>query len=146
MTLKSVFAAAVAAALCSTMAFAAEPQEVRQQMMKETGAAFGALGAIAKGQKPYDEATVKASLEKLAAVAKDFPNHFPKGSETGFETEASIKIWEDPAGFKADADKLEAAVQTAMATPPTDQAGVAAAVGAIGPNCGACHQAFRLKR
>ena len=38
--------------------------------------------------------------DKLAEVSKDFPNHFPKGSETGFESEASIKIWQDNAGFR----------------------------------------------
>ncbi len=146
MKLKSAFAALVAAALCSTMAIAAEPQEVRQQEMKDMGAAMGALSAIAKAQKPYDAAVVKTSLDKIAEVAKDFHNHFPKGSETGFETEASIKIWEDSTGFKAANDKLAADVATVLASVPADAAGVGAAVGTIGANCAACHQAYRVKR
>lgn len=144
MMLKSAFAAAVLAALCSTTALAAEPQEIRQQQMKEVGGAFGALGAIAKGQRPYDAATVQASLDKLAEVSRDFPNHFPKGSETGFESEASIKIWQDNAGFKAAADKFAADV--ASLSVPADQPGVAALVGKVGENCAACHQSFRVKR
>lgn len=146
MKLKSAIAAALVAALCSTAALAAEPQEIRQQEMKETGAAFGALGAIAKGQKPFDAEVVKASLDKLAEISKDFHNHFPKGSETGFESEASIKVWEDEAGFKAANDKFAADVAAVLASAPADQAGVGAAVGTIGANCGACHQTFRVKR
>lgn len=146
MKLKPAFAALLVAGLCSAAAQAAEPQEVRQQLMKETGAAFGELNAIAKGQKPFDETVVKTSLDKLATVGNELPDLFPKGSETGFETEASIKIWQDPAGFKAASDKLEADVQTVLAKLPGDQAGVGAAVGAIGANCGACHQTYRVKR
>lgn len=146
MSMKSVFSAVLVAALCSTAALAAEPQEVRQQLMKENGAAFGALAAIAKGQKPYDAATVKASLDKLSEVSKDFHDYFPKGSETGFESEASIKVWEDSAGFKAANDKYVADIQSVAANPPADQAAVASAVGVIGANCGACHQTFRVKR
>lgn len=146
MKLKSVFAAVMAAALCSAAAFAAEPQEVRKLLMKENGAAIGALSAIAKGQKPYDAAVVKSSLDKLEAVGKDFHNHFPKGSETGFESEASIKVWEDSAGFKAANDKFAADVASVAAKPPTDQASVGAALGVLGANCASCHQAFRVKR
>jgi len=146
MKLKSAFAALFAAAICSTVAIAAEPQEIRQQEMKDTGAAFGALSAIAKGQKPFDAAVVKTSLDKISEVSKDYHNHFPKGSETGFETEAGIKIWEDAAGFKAANDKFAADVATVLASAPTDAAGVGVAVGTIGANCAACHQAYRVKR
>ena len=58
-----------------------EPQAVRQAQMKQIGASVGALGAIAKGEKPYDADTVKKALSTIAADAKDFPNHFPAGSE-----------------------------------------------------------------
>ena len=146
MNFKPVLAAALVAAFCSSTVMAAEPQEVRQQEMKAGGEAFGAMAAIAKGQKPYDAAVVKASLEKLAEVSKDFHNLFPKGSETGYESEASIKIWEDSAGFKAANDKFAADVASVLAALPADQAGVTAAVGTIGANCGACHQTYRVKR
>ncbi|MCX8998510.1 cytochrome c [Rhizobiaceae bacterium BDR2-2] len=146
MTMKPAFAVILAAALCSTAALAAEPQEIRQQQMKETGAAFGALNAIARGQRPFDEATVKASLDKLAEISKDFRNHFPRGSETGFESEAGIRIWQDEAGFAAANDKFAADVEAVLAHAPADQDGVRAAVGTIGANCGACHESFRVRR
>ncbi|MGG7517215.1 c-type cytochrome [Allorhizobium undicola] len=123
-----------------------EPQVVRAGLMKKAGGALGAMAAIAKGEKPYDAATVKTSLTTLQDVAKAFPEQFPKGSETGFNTEASPKIWENMDDFKAHAKKLETAAATQLATLPADQAGVGAAVKAIGGTCGECHQIYRLKR
>lgn len=130
-----------------SMASAAdEPQVVRAAMMKKVGGAMGALAGIAKGEKPYDAAVVKASLTTMQDVAKHFPDQFPKGSETGFNTEASPKIWEDMATFKTKAKALETAATTQLAALPADQAGVAAAIKAIGGTCGDCHQSFRLKK
>ncbi|HBF31699.1 cytochrome c [Rhizobium sp.] len=123
-----------------------EPQVVRAGMMKKMGGAMGALAGIAKGDKPYDAAVVKASLTTMQDVAAHFPDQFPKGSETGFNTEASPKIWEDNAAFKAKAKALETAAAAQLAALPADQAGVGAAIKAVGGACGDCHQAFRLKK
>ena len=76
---------------------------------------------------------------------KTFPDHFPAGSETGHETEASPKIWENMDDFKAKADKLPADAEGLLAQLPADKVGVGAAVKALGADCGACHQAYRLK-
>lgn len=130
----------------SMVSAADEPQVVRAGMMKKMGGAMGALAGIAKGDKPYDAAVVKTSLTTMQDVAAHFPDQFPKGSETGFNTEASPKIWEDMATFKTKAKALETAASTQLAALPADQAGVAAAVKAIAPTCGDCHQAFRLKK
>lgn len=122
------------------------PQVVRQGLMKKIGGSMGALGAIAKGQKPYDAATVKTALSTIAESAKDFPNHFPAGSETGNDTEAAPAIWQNPADFKARAEKLSSDAQMVLASMPTDQAGVGQAMQTLGAECGACHQTYRLKR
>jgi cytochrome c556 len=130
-----------------TLASAAdEPQVVRAGMMKKVGGAMGALVGIAKGEKPYDAAVVKASLTTMQDVAKHFPDQFPKGSETGFNTEASPKIWEDMDTFKSKANALETAATKQLVALPADQAGVGAAIKAIGGTCGDCHQTFRLKK
>ncbi len=60
--------------------------------MKKIGGSLGALSAIAKGTKPYDAATVKTSLSAISESAKAFPDQFPAGSETGFETSAAPAI------------------------------------------------------
>lgn len=147
MKFKTLAVAALLAALGAGSVFAAgEPQVVRQELMKKMGASMKAVADIAKGEAPYDAEVVKASLTTMDEVAKAFPEQFPPGSETGAETEASPKIWENLDDFKAKAARLAADVETALAAPPADQAGVGAAVGVIGKNCGGCHEVYRIKK
>ncbi|EHS50627.1 cytochrome c prime [Rhizobium sp. PDO1-076] len=147
MKLKLVLTAAAAICLGVTVAIAAgEPQVVRQEMMKKTGGAMGALAAIAKGEKPFDAEVVKASLTTMVEVGKTFPDQFPAGSETGLETEASPKIWENMEDFKSKSMALVTAAEAQLASMPTDQAGVGAVMKAVGGTCGTCHETYRLKK
>ncbi|MHA7970238.1 c-type cytochrome [Rhizobium sp. CAU 1783] len=147
MKLKLVMAGVLASALSMTVAIAAdEPQVVRQEMMKKVGGAMGAIGAIVKGEKPFDAEVVKASLTTMAEVGKDFPNHFPAGSEVGLDTEASPKIWEAMDDFKAKSADLVKAAEGQLAQLPTDQASTGATMKAVGATCGACHETYRLKK
>jgi cytochrome c556 len=147
MNLKRVSTAVMALCLGAGVVFAAgEPQAERQALMKKIGGSMGELGAIAKGQKPYDAATVKTALTTISASAKDFPNHFPAGSETGMETAASPAIWQNMDDFKAKSMKLSTDAETVLASMPADQAAVGQAMQTLGADCGTCHQAYRLKR
>lgn len=139
-------AAALAAFGAGAVVAADEPQVVRQEMMKKVGGAMGALAGIAKGEKPYDAEVVKASLTTMSEVAKAFPDQFPAGSESGHETEAKADIWEKMDDFKAKAAKLGADADTVLAGLPADQAAVGAALGTLGPNCGGCHEVYRVKK
>lgn len=147
MKLKLVMAAAIVTGLGLTAATAAdEPQVVRQEMMKKVGGAIGAIGAIVKGEKPFDAEVVKASLSTMAEVGKDFPNHFPAGTETGFETEATAKVWETPDDFKAKSDELTKVAEAQLAAMPTDQASTGAVMKALGATCSSCHETYRVKK
>lgn len=147
MKIRALLLAASLAGLGVTAVTAAdEPQAVRQELMKKVGKAAGALGGIAKGEKPYDAEIVKASLTTISETVKVFPDHFPAGSETGMETEASPKIWENMADFKAKAAKLGSDTDAVLAQLPADQAGVGAAMGILGKDCGSCHEIYRLKK
>lgn len=147
MKLKLFMAAALVTGLGLTAATAAdEPQVVRQEMMKKVGGAMGAIGAIVKGEKPFDAEVVKASLTTMVDVSKDFPNHFPAGSETGFETEATAKIWENPEDFKAKSAELAKVAEAQLAAMPTDQASTGAVMKAVGATCSSCHETYRVKK
>lgn len=147
MKLKLILVAAAFAGLgFGTASAAGEPQVVRQEMMKQVGGAMGAIGAMVKGEKPFDAAVVKASLTTMADVAKVFPDQFPDGSELGFDSEASPKIWDDKDGFKAKAKALETAALAQLDALPADQAALGATMKAVGSTCGACHETFRLKK
>ena len=139
-------AAALAVIGAGAVVAADEPQVVRQEMMKKVGGAMGALAGIAKGEKPYDAEVVKASLTTMSEVAKSFPDQFPVGSETGHDTEVKAEIWAKMDDFKAKAAKLGADADTVLAGLPADQAAVGAALGTLGPNCGGCHEVYRVKK
>lgn len=147
MKLKSIFAATMIAGLAFGSALAADEgtHEAREGMMKKIAGAAGALGAIAKGSKPYDADTVKTALTTISETAKLFPDQFKPGTEKSPDKLANPKIWENFADFKAHADKLSSDAQMALANLPADPAGVGAALKTIGGDCGACHQAYRLK-
>lgn len=147
MGLKSWAVTAGAVCLCLSAALAQEaPQVVRQELMKGIGQSVGALGAIAKGEKPYDAAVVETSLTTIASNIKAVPDQFPAGSETGHESEALPAVWEKPDEFRASAAKLGAEVEMLMAAMPADQAAVGAAMQRLGPICSDCHETFRAKK
>jgi cytochrome c556 len=120
------------------------PQAKREQLMKQIGGSVGALGAIAKGEKPYDEATVKKSLTTINTNIKAFQDQFPAGSDAN--SEASPAIWKNMDDFRAKAQKLAGDTETLLASLPADQAGVQKAVQALGADCSSCHQTYRLKK
>jgi cytochrome c556 len=133
--------------LAGTAAFADDPLAERQALMKANGKAAGQLAAIAKGEQPFDAAAVLVALKTLNDDAQklDVEKLFPAGSDKG-KTEASPKIWQDMAGFKARADAFKKAAAAAVAAPPADVAGVKTTLGAIGQTCGGCHENFRIKK
>jgi cytochrome c556 len=145
MNWKTVAAAVAFVGIAIGSAMAADgTHEAREGMMKKIGGAAGALGAIAKGTKPYDAEAVKTALTTIAETAKAFPDQFKPGTETG-DQEASPKIWENMDDFKARAAKLSSDAETTLAQLPADAAGVGAALNTIGGNCGGCHQLYRVK-
>lgn len=142
-------AAVTLTALClgfAAVAVAQEsPQEKREQLMKQIGGAMGALGGIAKGEKPYDAGVVTTALTTISQNAKAFPDQFPEGSEGG-ESRAAPAIWQNMEDFRAKSEKLGSDADTVLASMPGDQAGVGAALQTLAANCNGCHQNYRLSR
>lgn len=145
MRLKALMAAAVFAAIGAGAVIAADdPVKTREGMMKQVAGSMGALAAIAKGEKPYDAEAVRTALTTISTDMKAFPDQFPEGSEAN--SEASPKIWESMDDFKAKSAKLAGEADQLLAQLPADAAGVGAAAGMLGQNCGACHQLYRVKK
>ena len=134
----------------SAGAVVADQEQVKQThaQMKETGKNAGALGAIIKGEKPYDQATVDAALAKFEDTAKKLPTLFPESSK-GLKTEgdysADPKIWEDKAGFEQHIASYAKAVADAKGK-IKDVDTLKAELGVIGKQCGGCHETYRLKK
>jgi cytochrome c556 len=118
-----------------------------QAVMKGNGKSAGALSAIVKGEKPYDQATVDASLAQLDDTAKKLPTMFPesvKGLKPEGDYSTSPKIWEDKAGFDAHIASFAKAVTEAKAS-VKDLDTLKAALPVIGKQCGGCHETYRVK-
>ena len=143
--IKRILAATIPCLFGATAVISAENMhESREAAMKKIGGAMGGLVGIAKGEKPYDAATVKASLTTISETIKVFPTYFPAGSEKDDKV-ASPKIWENMDDFKAHAAKLGTDAEALLAQLPADQAAVGASLETLGKDCGACHQTYRLK-
>ena len=140
----------VAAMLLGASAVMAQQDIVkdRQATMKANGRALGGtLSAMAKGDKPYDQAAVDAALTVLDDTAKKLPALFPdstKGLKGEGDYSSSPKVWEDKAGFEAHIVSFTKVVTDAKAK-IKDLDSLKANVGGIGKECGGCHETFRLK-
>ena len=140
----------VGALLLGTGAVMAQQDVVKeaQNVMKANGKNLGGvLSAMAKGDKPYDQAAVDAALAQLDDTAKKLPTLFPestKGLKPEGDYSSSPKIWEDKAGFDAKIASFAKVVTEAKAK-IKDLDSLKANVGGIGKECGSCHETFRVK-
>lgn len=134
----------------SAGAVVAQQDQVKktQAMMKDNGKNAGALAAMIKGEKPYDQATVNAALAQFEDTGKQLPTLFPesmKGVKLDGDYAPSPKIWEDKAGFAQHAASFAKAVDDAKGK-IKDVDTLKAELGVIGKQCGGCHETYRLKK
>ncbi|MCK1664617.1 cytochrome c [Bradyrhizobium sp. 153] len=118
-----------------------------QTLMKGNGKNAGAMSAMVKGEKPYDQATVNSALAQFEDTAKKLPNLFPasaKGVKLDGDYSISPKVWEDKAGFDAKVASFAKLVGEAKAK-IKDLDSLKATMPAIGKECGGCHETYRVK-
>jgi cytochrome c556 len=137
------------ALLLSVGAGIAQQDSVKQAQtsMKGNGKNAGALAAMVKGEKPYDQATVDAAFTQFEDTAKKFPTLFPvsiKGAKFEGDYSPSPKIWEDKAGFEAHVASFTKTIGEAKAK-IKDLETLKAAFPAVGKECGGCHETYRVK-
>jgi cytochrome c556 len=130
-------------------AVAAQQDQLKQTqaVMKGNGKNAGALSAMVKGEKPYDQATVDAAIAQFEDTVKKFPTLFPdsiKGMKAEGDYSSSPKVWEDKAGFAEHIASFAKAVTDAKGK-ITDLDTLKAVLPTIGKQCGACHETFRVK-
>src|ERR1700753_2620767 len=119
-----------------------------ETVMKGNGKNAGALAAMVKGEKPYDQATVDTALAQFTETAKKLPTLFPdsiKGMQPDGDYLITPKVFEDKAGFAAKTEDFDKAVTAAKAS-VKDLDTLKAAFPAIGKACGGCPENFRAKK
>jgi cytochrome c556 len=141
---------AVGALLLGISAVTAQQNLVKQDQdtMKANAKNLGGvLIAMVKGEKPYDQTAVSATLAQLEETAKKLPTMFPdslKDAKFDGDYGPSPKLWEDKAGFQAKIDSFAKVVTEAKAK-VKDLDTLKAVAPAMGKECGGCHETFRVK-
>ena len=126
-----------------------DPIKARKALMKTNGQQAKIVGDMAKGDTPFDLAAAQKAFAAFQDAASKMPNLYPDSSKAGDPSDdynASPKVWEDMADFKARFVKFaEDAKEAAASVKDVDT--LKAAVGNIGKNdCGGCHQIYRVKK
>jgi cytochrome c556 len=117
----------------------------RQSTFTVMATHFARVGAVVKGEKPYDKAAVEADVAIVETMAK-LPWHaFVPGSETA-NSKAKPEIWSEQDKFKAAAEKTNGEVGKLSAAAKSGELNaIKAAFGGVGQSCKACHDDFRRK-
>jgi len=119
-----------------------------QTVMKGNGKNAGALAAMIKGEKPYDQAAVDAALVQFNDTAKKLPTLFPaslKGAKFDGDYSPTDKVWDDKAGFDEHIASFAKTVSDAKGK-ITDLDTLKAELPVIGKQCGGCHETYRIKK
>jgi cytochrome c556 len=142
----AALAASMVVATSLAVAQGPKPEDVvqfRQGVYKVIGWYSAPLGAMAKGDIPFDANTVARNAEIVAQMSKIAPDAFVRGSNVG-DSAVESQVWSHPEEFKA---KMEAfqkeAAKLAEVAKGSDVDAVRAQIGETGK---ACHEDFRKRR
>lgn len=116
----------------------------RQGVYAMIGWNFGPMGAMVKGEAPFDAAAFGKRAERVAWLSQQIEEGFPKGSDTGATTDAKPGIWEDFADFQAKLADLQRESQALATTAKAgDEAATKAQFVKTAGTCKACHDVYR---
>lgn len=119
--------------------------DFRQALFQLIRSNVGALGAMNKGQIPFDPAQMEKNgvrLEQLSLMMADY--FVLDTSAMNAESSALDKIWQNQADFNAKADELSAAALKLQAAAQSgDEGQYKAAIGGIFKSCKGCHDNYK---
>jgi len=119
-----------------------DPIKARQALMQSNGDASKVAFDMVRGTTPFDAAAASAAMLTIASNMETLPTLFPEGSDQG-KTKASPAIWQNKDAFNALAAKLATDAKAASEAAANGLEALKTAFGAVGGDCGACHQQFR---
>lgn len=115
----------------------------RQSTFSVMATHFSRIGAVVKGEVPYNKEDV-AKNAAIVAILSGLPwQAFGPGTEGG---KAQAAIWTEAAKFKAGSEKMQTAVaELNQAAQSGNLESIKKAFSATGQTCKACHDDFRKK-
>lgn len=115
----------------------------RQSAFTVMANSFGKIGAVVKGEVPYNKDEVAKNAAVVATLSTLPWQAFGPGTEGG---KAQSDIWSDNAKFKAASEKMQLAVANLnTAAQSGDLESIKKAFGAAGATCKGCHDDFKKK-
>jgi cytochrome c556 len=150
MKLKHLILAAIAPTLVAGTGLAyaqfKKPEDAikyRQSAFTVMANSFGKIGAVVKGEAPFNKDEVAKNAAVVAMISTLPWQAFGPGTEGG---NALPVVWSDNAKFKAAGEKMQLAVANLnIAAQSGDQEAIKKAFGAAGATCKACHDDFKKK-
>ena len=144
---------AVALVLGAGASFQAAAQAKPEQLVKERQSAmtligwyFGPIGAMMRGDRPYDAAVVARNAGYLEVLSK-MPAEGFQPSTKDEKTRARPEVWTDKPKFDKAMENMQAELaKFNQVAHGGDQGAVKAQFGAVGKACAACHDDFRVKQ
>jgi cytochrome c556 len=143
-------AASVAVMLSLCLPAMAQAQDAAKVIKYRQSAHFllgwniGPIGAMVKGERPFDAGEARMRALRLEQVAPMIAEGYPPGSQAGAPTKAKPEIWDNMDDFRQKVADLEAATtKLAVATETGDVKQVGTALGAVGGACKACHDRYK---
>jgi len=150
MKLKHLILAAITPALVAGTGIAyaqfKKPEDAikyRQSAFTVMANSFGKIGAVVKGEAPFNKDEVAKNAAVVAMLSTLPWQAFGPGTEGG---NALPVVWSDNAKFKAAGEKMQLAVANLnTAAQSGDQEAIKKAFGAAGASCKGCHDDFKKK-
>ena len=150
---RSVLALTVALAVGAGAALDASAQQrkpedqikMRKSALTVMSWNFGVIGAMVKGQRPYDQAEATKRAQTVAFMSHLPWEAFVEGTDSG-DTRARPEIWQHGDKFKAAQERLQSETAKLVDAAKSGDAGqLKSQFGATAKACGACHDDFRKK-
>lgn len=117
--------------------------EYRQSAFGLIAYNFGDMGAMLKGEKPFDAEVFAMRAQNVAALSQLPAEGFVAGSDKG-NTEALAKIWSDKTDFDSKMSEFQDnAAKLAVAAQGDDKNAFKAAFMATGKSCKGCHDVYK---
>ncbi len=117
-----------------------------QTTMKGNGKNAGALAAMVKGEKPYDQATVDTALAQFAETAKKLPTLFPDSAQ-GHAARRRLHHLAKSLGGQGRLRRARGEFrQGRQRCQDQGSRSLKATLPVIGKQCGGCHETFRVKK
>lgn len=144
-------------ALATALAAAAAPAiaqdfdrvvKARQGQFSLNAIHIGTLGAMAKGDIPYDADKAQTAADNLVAISRiDQAFLWPEGSDDGSieGTRALPVIWENTDDFLSKWQDFGAAAVEMQKVAANGRAALGPALGGLGDSCKACHEEYRAE-